>query len=283
VTTFSSYDGTRLAYTEVGSGPRLVCLPGGPGRAAAYLEDLGGLSADRTLVLLDGRATGRSEVPADPSSLRFDRLAGDVEALREHLGEERLAVLAHSAGTMVAQAWAAAHPERVAALVLVTPSGGLQGSDRTDVPELVAARSDEPWYADAREALDALETAPPSQQQVLWRVARPFMYGRWDERTQAHAATAETQTSKRAQLGFAPAGPEDVDVPGLLAGLRAVTAPVLVIGGERDALTGIAAAHAVAASFPAASTVVLPRAGHFPWVDEPEAFAEAVRAFLDCR
>jgi pimeloyl-ACP methyl ester carboxylesterase len=278
VSTFASYDGTKLAYTEVGSGPRLVCLPGGPGRAAAYLEDLGGLSADRTLVLLDSRATGRSEVPADPASLRFDRLADDVEALRVHLGQERLAVLGHSAGTMVAQAWAAAHPDRVEALVLVTPSGRLQGSDRTDVPDLVAARADEPWYPEAREALDALETAPPSVQQQLWRAARPFMYGRWDERTQAHAATAETQTSKRAELGFRPA--DDFDVAGLLAGLGQVTAPVLVVGGERDALTGVAAVAAVASCFPAAEQVVLPRAGHFPWVDEPDAFADAVRGFL---
>ncbi|MCA1720131.1 MAG: alpha/beta hydrolase [Actinobacteria bacterium] len=238
------------------------------------------MSTDRTLVLLDSRATGRSEVPADPASLRFDRLAEDVEALRVHLGEERLALLGHSAGTMVAQAWASAHPDRVDALVLVTPSGRLQGSDRTDVAQLVAARADEPWYAEAREALDALETAPPQIQQQLWRAARPFMYGRWDERTQAHAATAETQTSKRAELGFRPAREEDVDVAALLGGLREVTAPVLVLAGERDALTGVAAAHAVAASFDGARVVVLPRAGHFPWVDEPAAFAEAVREVL---
>jgi pimeloyl-ACP methyl ester carboxylesterase len=277
---FTSYDGTKLSYDEVGNGPPLVCLPGGPGRAAAYLEDLGGLAADRTLVLLDARATGRSEVPADPATLRFDRLADDVESLRVQLGQERIAVLAHSAGTMVAQAWAAAHPERVSALVLVTPSGRLQGSDRTDVPELVEARRAEPWFAEAREALDALEHAPPSMQQQLWRAARPFMYGRWDERTQAHAATAERQTSKRAELGFRPARDDDVDITVLLDHLRAVTAPVLVIGGERDALTGVAAVHAVAASFPQAQTVVIPQAGHFPWVDEPEAFAAAVRAFL---
>ena len=278
--TFSSYDGTRLAYTEMGSGPRLVCLPGGPGRAAASLEDLGGLSADRTLVLLDGRATGRSEVPADPATLRFDRLADDVEALREHLGEERLDLLGHSAGTLVAQVWAAGHPDRLGALVLVTPPGQLQGSDRTDVRDVVATRAGEPWYAEAREAYDALEYAPPSQQQQLWRAARPFMYGRWDERTQAHAATAETQTSKRAALGFAPAAADDLDPAALLAALGRVTAPVLVVGGERDALTGVAAVHAVAASFPTASAVVLPRAGHFPWVDEPDAFADAVRSFL---
>ena len=277
---FASYDGTKLSYAEGGSGPRLLCLPGGPGRAAAYLEDLGGLTADRTVVLLDARATGRSEVPPDPATLRFDRLADDVEALREHLGLDAADVLAHSAGTIVAQAWASAHPDRVSSMVLVTPSGALQGSDRTDAEELMAARAHEPWYADARAAMDALETAPPAQQQMLLRAIRPFMYGRWDERTQAHAATADTQVSKRAELGFRPARDEDVDVPALLEGLQAVQAPVLVVGGERDALTGVAAVHAVAASFPAARTAVVPAAGHFPWVDEPAAFAELVRAFL---
>ena len=277
--TFSSYDGTRLAYTETGSGPRLVCLPGGPGRAGAYLEDLGGLGADRTLVLLDARATGHSEVPADPSTLRFDRLAEDVEALRLHLGEAQLDLLGHSAGTIVAQAYAAGHPDRLRSLVLVTPSARLQGGGRGDVARIRAARSDEPWYAEAAEAQEALEHAAPAQQQALVRATRPFFYGRWDERTQAHAATADRQSSRRAELGFG-AGTEQVDVPGLLAALRTVQAPVLVLGGERDALTGVEAVDLVAACFPRAETVVVPRAGHFPWVDEPEAFSAAVAGFL---
>ena len=275
----SAYDGTRLAYSEVGSGPRLVCLPGGPGRASAYLEDLGGLAQERTLVLLDTRATGHSEVPADPSSLRFDRLAADVEALREHLGEERLDVLGHSAGALVAQAWAAAHPDRVRSLVLVTPTDRLQGGARGDVADIRASRSDEPWYADAAEAQEALADAPPAQQQALVRATRPFFYGRWDERTQAHAASADRQTSKRAELGFG-AGAEQVDVAAILAALGELAVPVLVVGGERDALTGVASVHAVAASFPGAEVAVLPRAGHFPWVDEPEAFRSVVAPFL---
>jgi proline iminopeptidase len=272
-------DGTRLAYTTLGEGPPLLCLPGGPGRASVYLEDLGGLTGSRTLVRLDLRATGHSEVPADPASMRFDRLADDVEALRTHLGLETVDVLGHSAGCLVALAWASAHPSRVGALVLVTPSDRLQGGTRTDVDAIRAARADEPWYRDAAEAQEALATAPPSQQQALVRATRPFFYGRWDERTQAHAAGADTQSSKRAELGFA-AGVEDVDVPALLDGLQAVDAPVLVLGGERDALTGVASVHAVARSFPAATTAVLERAGHFPWVDEPDAFRGAVGEFL---
>ncbi len=280
MTSFASYDGTRLAYTEVGSGPRLVCLPGGPGRASAYLEDLGGLSAERTLVLLDARATGHSEVPADPSTLRFDRLADDVEALRVHLAEEQLDLLGHSAGTVVAQAWASAHRDRVRSLVLVTPPDVLQGGTRADLPAIRALRSGEPWYADAAEAADALADASPSQAQALMRAYRPFYYGRWDERTQAHAGTAERQMSRRAELGFR-AGPEDVDVAALLAGLRRVEAPVLVVGGELDAATGVAAVETVAAGFPRAETVVLSGAGHFPWVDESEAFRAAVAGFLN--
>jgi proline iminopeptidase len=279
VSSFASYDGTRLAYHAVGTGPRLVCLPGGPGRASVYLERLGGLDETRTLVLLDARATGHSEVPADPSTLRFDRLADDVEALRAHLGEQTLDLLGHSAGCLVAQAYAAVRPDRVRSLVLVTPSDRLQGGSRDDVEQIRAGRAGEPWYRDAAEAAAALPTAPPAQQQALVRATRPFFYGRWDERTQAHAAGADRQSSKRAELGFG-AGIEDVDVAGMLARLRTLDVPVLVVGGGHDALTGVRSVGRVAETFPRAEQVVLQGAGHFPWVDEPAAFRAAVEGFL---
>ncbi|CAN5236630.1 hypothetical protein BH24ACT10_BH24ACT10_08240 [soil metagenome] len=166
--------------------------------------------------------------------------------------------------------------------MLVTPVDVLQrgpGASRDDVPGLRAARAGEPWYAEAAEAEAALQDAPPSQQQSLQRALRPFFYGRWDERTQAHAATADRQMNKRAELGFA-AGADQVDVPATLAALGRLDAPVLAVGGERDAATGVDAVHTVASSFPRASAVVLARAGHFPWVDEPEAFRAVLLDFL---
>ena len=75
---FRSWDGTELAYRMVGSGPPLVCIPGGPGQAVEYLGDLGGLSNHRTLIrtliLLDNRGTGASQAPQDPEMYRVDRL-----------------------------------------------------------------------------------------------------------------------------------------------------------------------------------------------------------------
>jgi proline iminopeptidase len=111
------------------------------------------------------------------------------------------------------------------------------------------------------------------------RTTRPFFYGRWDARTQEHAATADRQSSKRALLGFG-FGAEELDLPAMLLGLGAVTAPVLVVGAERDTLTGVVSVQLVADCFPQAATVIVPGAGHFPWVDEPEGFVSSVLPHL---
>ena len=276
---FASYDGTVLAYTSVGQGPPLVCLPGGPGSAVAYLEDLAGLSSLRTLVLLDPRATGHSEVPADPSTLRFDRLALDLEALREHLGLVELDVLGHSAGAITAQAWAAQYPGSVGRLVLVAPSDHLQGGVRSDVPAIRETFASEPWYAEATEAAQALLDAPASQRASLQRALLPFHYSRWDDRAQTHAARAEALMSKRAQLGYVT-GADQVDLFAMVASLSQVTAPVLVAGAPRDAVAGRLSAELVASSFPSSTLVLVEGAGHHPWVDEPAAFRAAVDPFL---
>src|ERR1700755_1205514 len=75
---FYASDGTELAYHLQGDGAPLVCLPGGLGRASAYLGDLGGVSARRQWITLNVRGTGESAAPADPASYRCDRLVEDV-------------------------------------------------------------------------------------------------------------------------------------------------------------------------------------------------------------
>ena len=91
-------------------------------RASAYLGDLGGLAGYRQLILVDLRGTGESAYPADSASYRCDRQVGDVEALREHLGLDRMELLAHSAGGSLAVRYAAEYPRRIGALALITPS-----------------------------------------------------------------------------------------------------------------------------------------------------------------
>lgn len=273
-------DGTVLAVHRRGEGPPILCVPGGPGRSSEYLEGLGGLDATYTLHLLDNRGSGRSELPADRMSLAFPRLAGDVAAAVDSLGLDRPVVLAHSAGCLVAMVWAAAHPDRAAAMVLVTPPGRRTGDDMPDIDTIRASRVGEPWYADAQHGAEMLASGdvPAGLRREMERAARPFAYGRWDDRAQAHAATTERQMSLRAWAGFDP-GP-DFDPQPILAALAAVTAPVLVVVGDRDGLTGAVVGDRVSGRFAHAQCVTVPGAGHYPWVDEPVAFAAAVRAFL---
>lgn len=274
---FAGHDGTRLAYRTLGTGPLLLCHPGGPGRAAAYLEDLGGLAAHRTLVLLDSRGTGASELPSDDFSYTAESLAEDLDALRAHLGLDTVDVLGHSAGAKVAQVWAAEHPDRIGRLILVTSY--LDVSDPTlaeDRARVRAARSDEPWYAAAHDAEEGMRYAPKSEQARLTREQRPFFYGRWTEREQEHAASADHQTAPRASSRF-----QTTTAPAeLRAKLGAITAPVLVVTGERDGLTPPIAGLRIHEAIPGSHYAEIPGAGHFPWVDEPEGFLAAVLPFL---
>ena len=125
---FPSHDGTMLAYRMVGSGPLLVCVPGGPARSSVYFGNLGGLDAHHTLLFLDNRGSGESgDSDHDPGSYRVDRLADDVEALRAHLGLETFDLLGHSGGAQIAVWYAAAHPDRLASLTLLTGGHGTAG------------------------------------------------------------------------------------------------------------------------------------------------------------
>lgn len=277
---FSAYDGTELAYHLKGEGPLLVCLPGGPLRASAYFGDLGGLTAHRQLVLLDLRGSGDSSAPDDPSSYRCDRLVDDVEALREHLGLDRIDLLAHSAAGDLALLYAARHPGRLNSLTLLTPVAQAAGivitdQERRDAAEL---RRDEPWYAQARAALDKLLDGDDSPE--LYAAIRPFAYGRWDAAAQELAARSATERAgAEAAAQYWAEGA--FDPPATAAALAAVDVPVLVLAGELDSEPGADRARELAALFPYGEVAVQRGAAHFPWLDDADAFVRTVTAFLD--
>ncbi|MFD9357093.1 alpha/beta fold hydrolase [Streptomyces sp. NPDC060031] len=276
---FSAPDGTQLAYHVVGEGEPLICLPGGPMRASAYLGDLGGVSKRRRLIMLDLRGTGDSAVPADPATYRCDRQVEDVEALRRHLGLERADFLAHSAAGDLALLYAARHPERVRSLVLVTARARAIGIDFTAEHrrEAMDLRAAEPWYAMGRPAGDAVWAGTATE--ADWDAMVPFQYGRWDAAARAHAAAEVEQSNEEAGDVYASAGAFEPAVT--RAAIIALEVPVLILAGELDSGPRPRVARAVAEWFPRAEVAVQAGTGHYPWVDDPAAFARTVLTFLD--
>lgn len=274
---FTSYDGTELAYRRLGSGPPLLCLPGGPGRTPEYFGDLGGLAAARELILLDLRGTGGS-ADADPATYRCDRMVGDVEALRAHLGLPRVALLGHSAAGSLAALYAAAHPDRISHLALITPD--LQALGLSPAPgqerAAMARRSREPWYEAALAAVTKAEAGDESP--ATRNGYMPFLYGRWDAAAQAHAGIGISDRARPVQAAYYADGA--FRPAGTRAALAGLSAPVLVYAGEADLGPAPELAAEAASLFPRGRVTVQPGAGHFPWIDDPGWFTRAMLSLL---
>lgn len=276
--TYSAPDGTKLAYHVFGDGPPLVCLPGGPMQSCEYLGELGGLSAHRQLIMPDPRGTGGSAVPEDTGSYRCDRLVDDVEALRAHLGLERMDLLGHSSGVNLAALYVGRHPDRVGRLALITPSVWSVG---IPIPgevrrETVRSRHDEPWFPAAYAALEAITEGRATAD--TWQEITPFSYGRWDEEARAYEAAGDAQRNDEAAAVFAGEGA--FDAAATRAALGRFERPVLLLAGEVDPGSPPVVVTEFAGLFPNAELVVQPGAGHFPWRDDAQGFVAATTAFL---
>lgn len=258
--------------TRRGDGPLLVCHPGGPGFDGGELGDLGGLDRTRTLLLVDPRGT-RATGPAPSYSL--DDYVGDLEELRATLDEQRIDLLGFSHGGMVAAAYAARHPQRVRRLVLASSLLAVTPEMNEEAERVLASSTGEPWHADAAAALareEAGDFSTPEETATMWNAMAPAYFSRWDERFRGAV--------EEEWLPPAPLKAFNAAIPDLRDEAAAITAPTLVITGRDDFICGPAAAQAAAQAIPKAEVVLLDGAGHFTFLERPEAFSEAVEAFL---
>ncbi|MCC8246738.1 alpha/beta fold hydrolase [Saccharothrix luteola] len=268
--TFHAADAVELHYDEWGEGRTLVVLPGGAGRHPEYLGDLAGLPG--RLVVHHFRGSGNS---ASAATVSFWEQARDLEDLRAHLGLARLDLVAHSAGTRVAVAYAARYPERVASMLLITPPVAYLTDTPWDGEEIAAHRRGDPAF-DA--AALATREGPRSEDQTdfeRWQaLTAPAGYAAWTERERAHSRIGHTELAT-VRAFLAATVPDD-----LPQRLSIPAAPVRVIAGAQDFLTGLAPVVAAAGLFPKGEVVVIDDCGHYPWVEQPDAFREAADPFV---
>lgn len=268
----------RIFYEVIGEGDPVVVVHGGPGMDHRYLRPgLDILASDHALVYYDQRGTGRSAAELDSASIHLDAFVADIEALRQALGHERVTVLGHSFGGLIAMGYALAHPDRTRALVLLnTVEPGSRFREET-MRRSAALRGPEDLEA-MRELLSSAEYArrDPATLSRFYRLAF-----RGTLRNPSHL--------DELNLEMAPAtarnGP---DVARLLGGsvsdldwwgrLESLAVPTLVVAGRHDP-TPLPMAEALAGAIPGARLAVL-ETGHFPYVEDPSALAAAVASFL---
>ena len=274
---FTTPGGLTLSYERRGSGPLLVCHPGGPGGSAAEFRDFAGLDDTFELVLLSPRGSHGSD-PADDYSLAS--YVADLEALREHLGVEEIDLLGFSHGGAVAMAYAAAHGSHIHKLLLVDTLALWGDEANAAMEHAIEKRRDQPWYAEAAKAIEDEQSGGFSSVEELIanvRLQAPLYFHRWEgnERV-AHELFGD----------FAEHEPlhqfNTVEFPtfDLRPGLRTIEAPTLVVVGDDDMICGPVCADTIARELQDVRLVTIRNSGHFVYVEQPEAFRAALTDFL---
>ncbi|MFI6813111.1 alpha/beta fold hydrolase [Nonomuraea sp. NPDC050328] len=271
--TWSLPTGSELAYVRLA--PRGQARPE-PVVVVQGVPDLGGDAAvfaglaDRTVYLYDRLGTGRSARLADPSGYTAARDVADLEAVRQAIGAERMIVLGHSAGAEVATAYATAFPDRVAKLVLSSPTPAASavrfaGLDTTQSRRLALS-----LLHPRSLAIDTLAQVDPA-------AARAFASdAELDARLDARNALVAPALSCPGASPYRPRGAGGLAAlsrrPAPL--LRAEPAvPTLVIRGACDPAPPLG-------RFASARRVEVPGAGHHVYRDRREPYLKAVNEFL---
>ena len=279
-------DGVQLNYRVVGTGPdTVVVLHGGPGLTFRYMaNDFAPLANGRTLIFYDQRGAGHSQLIFDPALLTVDRQVADLEAVRQHFGLQKMKLVGHSWGAMLAPFYAAAHPDRVERMVLVTPGPATRAYDAQFTANRVARTSAEDL---ARQGeligLLASGTSPDpvaTCEELLLNLFGAYFYdpvnfaNRHSDLCDVPAASANALLFTLT-VGQAALGP-DYDMRPMMA---TIAAPSLVIHGAADPIP-FESTQDFATSLQNAELEVIQEAGHFPWLENPVAFFTAVNTFL---
>lgn len=276
--------GVIIYYESIGHGAPLMILHGGPGSSHGYfLPHLLPLTAQRRLIFIDERGSGRSQRLSDPKGYTLDNMASDVEAVRVALGLGKADVLGHSFGGILAQAFAIQHPEAVRRLVL---AGTGSSAARIDADFALIKNRLDPALRKRIEVLEASGIFEPSGAQLpeyrklADEAEGPYEYHRrpapWDTVGEATGwdVLRELWVSR-----------SDFHIDGnlkgfdLTPGLRQLKVPALIIYGDHDLLTD-ATAQETASALAGSKVVRIPDCGHSQFADQPAAFLEAVTEFL---
>jgi proline iminopeptidase len=276
--------GALLWTIRQGQGLPLVLCHGGPGDWD-YLGQVAGLIDDIvTVYRYDQRACGRSSggPPYDVSTA-----IADLEALRAHWNHPEWIVAGHSWGAHLALYYALAHPQRVRAIIYIAAAGHI-------------AVDPERWQAEYRARRPQLGIAEQQQLALLderRRIARGNDYIVLDREYTELAWSADFVDRARARGLIRSLFIEGIGMnhevnrqlgedlrrymadPTLSAQIAVLGVPTILIHGACDPRPTWAL-QSLADLLPCAHLEVLPGAGHFPWLDQPEGFTSALRRFL---
>ena len=265
-----------LFVEVVGRGDPLVLMHGGPGLDHVSLTPFRTLADRYTVVLYDHRCNGRS-TGAPVTSMTWENLTADADALRERLGYERWAVLGHSFGGHVALEYALRYPDRVSRLILLDTAGDARWSQE-NAPLVLADRAYSPKTVAVARRFYSGRIAPKDFFRAAFRLLPAYDH---------HFSIARTAHGMLAGAWRMKTRPEALMFGGrmmqgwsVMDRLGEIRVPTLVLAGHDDFLFPPESQALLAAGIPDARLRIIERAGHNPQSERTDVTLAAVADFL---
>lgn len=269
-----------LTVVELGTGDPVLVLAGGPGNHFAYMVDAVRHCLDAARwVFLEQRGSLLSPVRAE--GLSVDRLITDIESLRGALDLDRLVIFGHSWGSLLAQLYYRAHPDRIRSLILsgaFPPAADLVALDG-EVKERQEALMTRPEVAEAvrKAGIDPdADDLHPRDRRTRRMITGTAAFCIWDMTNWARVRPM--RFDRDAAIAIDNSLPASYDISPVLA---EHPAPITVLQGEHDYVDPHAAAwEALSRTCENVRVEVIPAAVHNPWLDHPRTFDRALRRAL---
>lgn len=252
------HQGRWLHYLDEGDGPPVLLLHAFPLSSAMYRPQLDALGARYRFIVPDLRGFGKSDVDENP--VQMSDFADDAVALLSHLGIDSAVVGGVSMGGYAALALLRMEPSRVAGLVLAD-------TQHTADDDAGKQRREDVATALLKDGIRVLEESMPEK--LLAQPPSPQM----DAHVRALIRETKPQGAASASRGMG-LRTDSRDILARFAG------PLLVIVGEKDAITPPEKARAMADLVQGAVLETIPGAGHLPNLEQPSAFNAALDRFL---
>jgi proline iminopeptidase len=271
--------GARLYYRSIGRGEPIFVLHGGPGLDHTYLlPQMDELAQYFKLVYLDQRLCGKSDADVEPETINFETFVEDIDAVRAELGLNKIHLLGHSWGGLVAMHYAIAHPERLQSLIL-SNSVAARADLWQEENQLLSERLTPEDQAE-REAIVASAAFKAEDPAAFADLFRLGFRRQLHEPERVGEITLTLPADFRARsMKFGAIAPQLADYD-LTEQLREFNRPTLIVYGDAEASAGISGPH-LATTIPGAKLTVLGRSGHFPYIENAEAFFATVREFIN--
>jgi proline iminopeptidase len=271
--------GLKLWYKVSGSGP--VCIMPTPGwgpSSEMYFQTLTPLEERFTLVYLDTRGTGHSERPRQASDYTYDQFAADVDTLRQQLGGGRIWLMGHSEAGRHALYYALQYPDHCAGLILLDAVSFQDEQSHLDMEARLRERQHEPWFDRTYQAFTSQEI-PESDAALttLTQTILPFYY--YDIANIKLNAVHHAATSMSVDA-FKGAAQCQWNKTNLMSRLKEIQVPTLVMVGSHDFICSPLHAHRLHLGISGSKLILIEKAGHFPWVEQPVQFFSKVQEGL---